>query len=67
MTDSTVGNVIGAHDIFEDAFVHADGRADHARAHVSHVRHFEQTLDRSIFSERSMQERKINIYFGKFI
>ena len=44
-----------------NVFVHARGRAQHARADISNVRQFEQPLNGSILAERAMQNRKDDI------
>ena len=60
------GNSVGNHDIFEDAFIHTNGGADHTRAHISHVCHFEQALNRAVFRVSPVHNREKDIDVCQF-
>ncbi len=54
-------DIVGDHDILEDAFIHANRRAYHARAHVRYICQLEQTLNGSVFAECPVQGREEDV------
>jgi hypothetical protein len=51
----------GAKQRLHDVFIHARGRAEHARAHVGDVGQFEQALNGAVFAEGSVQHGEDDI------
>src|SRR5580704_9661912 len=51
----------GTEQRLHNVFIHACGRTQHARPHVSDVSEFEKTLDGPIFAERAMQHGKDHV------
>ena len=59
------GDVVGAHDIFEEVLIHADRGAEYTAAYIGNICKFEQTLHGAVFAESAVQYREDDIHFGK--
>jgi hypothetical protein len=58
------GDIVGAHDVFEDGFIHSNRGAYHTGAYVGDVRHLEEALQRAVFTEGAMQDGEDHVQFS---
>ena len=57
-------NAMRAHHIFENAFIHAHSRADHASAHICQIGQLQQALQSAVLAKSAVQHRENHIHMG---